>query len=116
EGQRTVFTVHAKSNLGFKDNKGVLQDVDVIIYGATEKDPSRTIRGDSCTYDRDTNDFQFIGNVEVRLDEKTVVHTEQINYSQTKAVVVAPGPANVQQGATMARANSLEYAIDTGLL
>src|SRR5216117_3596856 len=25
-GGRTLFTVHAKSNLGFKDNKGVLED------------------------------------------------------------------------------------------
>src|SRR5438105_9123092 len=34
-GGRTLFTVHAKSNLGFKDNKGVLEDVNVTIYGAT---------------------------------------------------------------------------------
>src|SRR5438105_12059414 len=31
-GGKTLFTVHAKSNLGFKDNRGVLEDVDVIVY------------------------------------------------------------------------------------
>src|SRR6516164_9364215 len=30
-GGKTLFTVHAKSNLGFKDSKGILEDVDVII-------------------------------------------------------------------------------------
>ena len=44
-GGRTLFTVHAKSNLGFKDNKGVLEDVDVIVYPANEGEPPKTIRG-----------------------------------------------------------------------
>src|SRR5437899_3877249 len=38
EGGRTLFTIHAKSNLGLKGNKGVLEDVDVIVYGPTEND------------------------------------------------------------------------------
>jgi hypothetical protein len=44
EGGRTQFTVHAKSNLGFKDNKNLLEDVDVTVFGATEGEPTRRIR------------------------------------------------------------------------
>src|SRR5215831_4101842 len=60
-GGKTLFTVHAKSNLGFKDNKGVLEDVDVIIYPSTAGEPPKTIRGKNCAYDQDANDFQFDG-------------------------------------------------------
>src|SRR5258708_4368552 len=31
EGERTRFVVHAKQSLGFKDNKYILQDVDVTV-------------------------------------------------------------------------------------
>src|ERR1043166_1281816 len=81
-GGKTLFTVHAKSNLGYKDNKGILEDVDVTVYSATGEEPPKIIRGKRCTYDQDTNDFQFDGDVAVELDEKTVVHTEQLQYSQ----------------------------------
>src|SRR2546427_2897838 len=64
-GGKTLFTVHPKSNLGFKDNKGLLEDVNVTIYGATGNEPPKTIRGKKCTYNQDTNDFQFDGEVEV---------------------------------------------------
>lgn len=116
EGKRTIFTVHAKSNLGFKDKKGLLQDVDVIVYGATEKDPVRNIHGDSCTYDQETSDFQFDGNVTVQLDEKTVVHTQQIIYRHEDGLVYAPKRADIQQEGKTGHANSLEYKTGTGLL
>src|SRR5947207_2634263 len=64
-GGKTLFTVHAKSNLGFKDNKGVLEDVDVTVYPATGDEPPKTIRGKNCTYDQQNNDFQFDGDVAV---------------------------------------------------
>src|SRR5947209_19605153 len=69
-GGKTLFTVHAKSNLGFKDNKGVLEDVDVIVYPATSDERPKTIRGKKCTYDQETNDFQFDEDVTVQLDER----------------------------------------------
>src|SRR3954465_8036223 len=57
EGGRTSYTGAAKTYLGVKDNKSMLEDVDVTVFGATEKDPTRTIRGKNCTYDQETNDF-----------------------------------------------------------
>jgi LPS export ABC transporter protein LptC/lipopolysaccharide transport protein LptA len=115
-GGKTLFTVHAKSNLGFKDNKGVLEDVDVIVNPATANEPPKTIRGKKCTYDQQTNDFQFDGDVVVQLDEKTIVHTEQLIYSHRDASVVSPGPATVEQLGSTGRGDHVEYGLETGLL
>src|SRR6516164_8544833 len=43
EGGRTSYTVKAKTYLGVKDHKSMLEDVDVVVYGPTPKDPTRTI-------------------------------------------------------------------------
>src|SRR2546421_5138762 len=80
-GGKTLFTVHAKSNLGFKDNKGVLEDVDVIVYPTNAGEAPKTIRGKNCTYDQENNDFQFDGDVVVQLDDKTTVYTQHLTYS-----------------------------------
>jgi lipopolysaccharide export system protein LptA len=115
-GGKTLFTVHAKSNLGFKDNKGVLEDVDVVVYPATAGEPPKNIHGNKCTYDQDTNDFQFDGDVAVQLDEKTVVHTEHLIYSHRDSTVVSPGPATLEQLGSTGRSDHVEYGVDTGLL
>src|SRR6202042_2454003 len=44
DGNRKVFTVHAKSDLGYNDNKSLIQDVDVTIYGEKETDPPRHVK------------------------------------------------------------------------
>ena len=116
EGGKTLFTVHAKSNLGFKNNNGVLEDVDVIVYPSAPNEHPKTIRGKRCTYNQDTNDFEFDGNVAVQLDEKTVVHTEQLIYTHRDANVVSPGPATVEQLGSTGRSDHLEYGVNSGLL
>ncbi len=115
-GGKTLFTVHAKSNLGFKDNKGLLEDVDVTVYPANEGEPPKTIRGKNCTYDQENNDFQFDGDVAVQLDEKTIVHTDHLTYSQHDRAVVSPGPATVEQLGSTGSSDHVDYGIDTGLL
>src|SRR6478672_4673889 len=76
QGGRTSYTVRAKTYLGVKeDNKSMLEDVDVTVFGATEKDPTRTIRGKHCTYDQTTNDFECNGDVHLELDERTTIQT-----------------------------------------
>src|SRR5689334_19565579 len=57
EGGRTQFKVHARQSLGMKDDKHILQDVDVTIFAATPSEPTRNITGKTCTYDQTTNDF-----------------------------------------------------------
>jgi len=116
EGGRTLFTIHAKSNLGLKGNKGVLEDVDVIVYGSTDDEPPKKIRGDKCTYDQETNDFQFDGNVEVQLDEKTLVRSEELIYTHRDKTVVSPRRATVEQRGARGQADRVHYALETGLL
>ena len=116
EGGKTLFTIHAKSNLGLKGNKGVLEDVDVIVYGSTENEPPKKIRGKNCTYDQETNDFQFNGNVEVQLDEKTFVRSEELIYTHHDKTVVSPQRATVEQLGTTGHADRVEYALENGLL
>jgi LPS export ABC transporter protein LptC/lipopolysaccharide transport protein LptA len=116
EGGRTLFMVHAKSNLGFKDNKGILEDVDVTVYGSMENELPRTIRSKRATYDQATNDFQFNGNVEVQLDANTIVRTDELIYSQRDGTVVSPKPAQIEQLGTRGRADRVEYGLNTGLL
>jgi LPS export ABC transporter protein LptC/lipopolysaccharide transport protein LptA len=116
EGGRTVFIVHARQSLGYKDNKYMLEDVDVTVNGSTEKDPPKTIRGKNCTYDQETSDFQCDGKVEVQLDEKTIVRTDELIYNHRDGVVTAPRPATVEQAGATGRANNLEYGLNSGLL
>ncbi len=116
EGGRTLFTIHAKSNLGLKGNKGVLEDVDVIVYGPTENEPPKKIRGKQCTYDQETNDFQFDGNVEAQLDQKTFVRSEELIYTHRDRTVVSPQRATVKQLGTTGHADRVEYALESGLL
>src|SRR5258706_4065264 len=112
EGGRTQFRVNAKQSLGFKDNKYILQDVDVTVYGAAEKDPARTIRGQNCTYDQQTNDFACTGNVEVQLDEKTLIRTEELTYDHSDGIVTIPQHATLEHEGATARANNLEYGLN----
>ncbi len=48
EGGKTLFTIHARTNFGFKDNKYMGEDVDVTVYGTTENESARRIRAKSC--------------------------------------------------------------------
>src|ERR1051326_501090 len=116
DGDRTQFTVHARQSLGLKDDKYILQDVDATVYGKSDKDPPRNIRGKDCTYDQTSNDFTCTGNVEVQLDDKTVVRTENLIYHHQDGVVTAPQRATIEQNGTTGHANNFEYNMNTGLL
>src|SRR5204863_1746581 len=80
EGDRTQFVVHARQSLAYKDDKYILQDVDATVYGKSSQDSPRTITGKNCTYKQATNDFACNGNVEVKLDERTTIRTENLVY------------------------------------
>jgi lipopolysaccharide export system protein LptA len=116
EGGRTQFTVHARQSLGFKDEKYILQDADVTIYGATEQDPARNIHGANCTYDQTTNDVTCSGSVEVQLDAKTIVRTENVIYNHNEGIVTAPQRATIEKNGSRGYANSFEYGMNTRLL
>ncbi len=63
---RARFEIKAKINLGYKDNKNLLESVTVKVFG---KDGSRhdTITSDHCEYDEEKEEIVFSGNVVVNL-------------------------------------------------
>ena len=105
EGARTKFTVHAKQSLGYQDDKYILQDVDVTVYGATEQEPARTIHGKNCTYNQATNDFTCTGDVNIHLDENTIVRTENLIYSHQDGIVTAPEHATIERQGSHGKAD-----------
>jgi LPS export ABC transporter protein LptC/lipopolysaccharide transport protein LptA len=116
EGGRTRFTVRAKQQVGYENNRYILEDVDVFVFGDTEKDPTRTVQGKACTIDKDTSDFECNGDVEVHLDEKTIIRTDRLIYKHNDRIVIIPQLANLEQEGTRGRANSVEYSLTTGLM
>jgi LPS export ABC transporter protein LptC/lipopolysaccharide transport protein LptA len=116
EGGRPQFTVRARQSLGYKDEKYILQDVDVTIYGTTDQDFDRQVHGDNCSYDEATNDFTCNGNVKMQLEEKTFVHTENVIYNHRDGIVTGPHRATIDKDGTVGHADSFEYGLNTGLL
>jgi lipopolysaccharide export system protein LptA len=117
EGGRTLFTIHARSNLGFKDNKNMLQDVDVTVFGQTETEPTRRIQSKNCSVDQQSNDIQCSGDVQFQLNDKTQGRTQQLTYNHREHIVASPVETILEQpGSATARANNFEYSLDTGLL
>ncbi len=117
EGGRTAFSVRAKSSLGFKDNRSMLEDVEVTVYGETEQDPERRIRSRRSEYDERSGDIRFYENVEAELDEKTTARTEELIYNHQSRVISSTQPIALDQpGGMTGQANQFEYAISTGIL
>lgn len=117
EGGKTKFTIHAGTNLGFKDNKDMLQDVDVTVYGANEDARTRRIRSNVCSYDEQSNDIRFEGDVRLQLDDRTSIQTEELAYNHHDRIVVSSQRvAILQEGSISGHADGLTYGLDTGLL
>ena len=115
EGGRTSYTVKAKT-YRVKDNKSMLEDVDVVVYGSTPKDPTRTIRGKHCIYDQDTSDFECRENVQIQLDARTTIYTEELFYNHVDGVATSPRHAHLEQEGTTGEADRFEYGVKSGLL
>ena len=117
EGGKTLFTIRANTSLGYKDNRYQLEDVDVTVNGQTPSESPKRIRSKYCSYDQQSNDFKFQGNVNVLLDEKTSVRTDELTYNQQSRTVVSATPATIEQPGSMSgRADSFEYGLDSGIL
>jgi len=117
EGGKTLFTVTAKVNLGFKDKRKVLQDVTVEIFGRDEGSPARRIHSNECSYDERTDDIRFTGNVRLQLDKNTFGRTEELTYNHRDRIIASTTRVHVEQpGVMTGEAGSMEYAMDQGLL
>ena len=93
-----------------------IEDVDVTVFGATEKDPTRTITGKHCTYDEDTSDFQCNGDVHIHLDPRTTIFTEELVYNHRDGVATSPHHAHLEQECITGEADEFEYGVNSGLL
>jgi lipopolysaccharide export system protein LptA len=117
EGGKTLFTIHARTNIGFKDSKYVGEDVDVTVYGMTENESTRRIRARSCSYDQETGDIRFAGDVEFQFDEETQGHTQELSYNHRDRIVTSSQRTVIEQGGSATgEGDKLEYAMNTGLL
>jgi LPS export ABC transporter protein LptC/lipopolysaccharide transport protein LptA len=117
EGGKTLFTIRANTTLGYRDNRYQLEDVDVTVNGETVSETPKRIRSKYCSYDQQTNDFKFQGNVEVVLDEKTYVRTDELTYNQGSRTVVSSTRATIDQpGSMTGQADTFEYGLDSGIL
>lgn len=117
EGNRTLFTIHAKTNLGTSDEKNMLQEVDLTIFGDKDGDPPRSVRSHSCAYDQKTENIVCTGDVHVQLDEHTTAQTEEILYSHAEGIVNTTKPtAFAREGSIHGTAATLHYTMATGLL
>ncbi len=117
EGGRTLFSIKAKTNLGFTDNRYMLEDVEVIVNGATVDDPVQHVRSKTCSYDEAVNDIRFTGAVELQLDDRTWVRTEEMTYNHGNRLIASGQRTTLDQvGSLTGEANQFEYALGAGLL
>jgi lipopolysaccharide export system protein LptA len=117
EGDRTLFTIHAKTNLGTSDNKNMLEDVDVTVFGDKPNEPPKRLTGKTCSYEQKSEDIVCSGNVEVRLDEQTTARTEQLFYSHSERRIVIRTHVTVERpGTASGESDALEYDLTSALL
>ena len=97
EGGRTVFTVNAETNLGFQDGKQLLQNVEVLVQPEKDGDPVRRLFGREGSYDENTKNFDFRGDVVAQLDERTTAYTQELRYNYQTRAASSVVPTNLEQ-------------------
>lgn len=116
-GGRTLFTIQAKTNLVFVDERNMLQDVSVTIFGKKDSEPARTVKSKECSYEQKTDNIICNGNVELQLDEHTHARTEELTYNHTDRRITAPKSIDFERpGLTMGQAKTLDYSMSSGVL
>jgi lipopolysaccharide export system protein LptA len=103
--------------LSFKDNRTVMEDVEVLIYAQRAADPDRRIRGGECSHDRITNHIVCNRQVSVELEPGTIAHTEQLLYEHSGGVISSPVHTRlVRTGEMTGNAGRMEYFVNAGLM
>ncbi len=117
EGERTVFTVEARTNLGFTDGKSLLEDVTVTFFGEEGDQLERRISSDRCGYDQDTGDISFDGNTVVQLDRSTVGRTSALTYNDRNRMIESIDTVTLNRpGEFEGRADRLSLYLDEGII
>ena len=117
EGERTVFTIEARTNLGFTDGKNLLEDVTVIFFLEAGDQPERRISSDRCGYDRETGDIRFDGNVEVQLGRSTIGRTSALTYNDRGRTIESIDTVTLSRpGEFEGRADRLSFEMREGIV
>ena len=117
EGDRNIFLIKGRKMLSFKDNRTVMEDVEVLIYAQRAEDPERRIRGGECSHDRMTNHIVCSRKVSVELEPGTIAHTEQLLYEHSGGIISSPVHTRlVRTGEMTGNAGRMEYFINAGLM
>ena len=95
EGGRTAFLIEARIQIGFLDGKNLLEDVKVTIYDEDPASPPREIFSDRCSYDQETEDILFEGNVEILFDSETSGRTQALAYNNREGTIRSTAPAEI---------------------
>jgi len=124
EHGRTTFEFNAKSRLGFKDNKNLLESVTVKVFG---KDGDRydTITSNRCEYDQVREEIVFLDNVVITFgpisktvnssgkaaasDLLTVVKVKSIKYAQKTGTAETEDEVNFARGRFHGKSRGLTY-------
>jgi lipopolysaccharide export system protein LptA len=124
------FEIKAKINLGFKDNKNLLESVTVKVFG---KDGTRhdTITSDHCEYDQEKEEIVFSGNVVIKLshgsivtaqakvepppnDTLTAVQMDKITYLKSSGKAQTDDPVQFARGNMQGTSRGLTYDTNQG--
>lgn len=116
ENGKDVFTIKAKKALGYKDDRRLLEDVEVTVYAQKEGEPARKIRSDECSHDKNDN-IVCTRNIHVEFDNNTFGKTEQVTYNRELGLISSGVRTYLEQpGQMTGEAGRFEYSMDSGLL
>jgi lipopolysaccharide export system protein LptA len=136
ESGQTVYSIKAWRNLGMKDNKNILEDVEILVYGrgGDRYDRIHSARAD---YDQDSGTVQFEGDVTMLLSSKnqeaeasrlsdtdprkellnkTQIKTSKVTYSQRTNRVDTPAPVQFTFNDLSGSAVGMHYDASTDQL
>lgn len=123
---KTIFEFRAKSKLGLKDNKILLEYITVKVYG---KDGDRydTITSNHCEYDQAADEIVFLDNVVIEFGPlnkvrnqsqtggpgdpplATTVKVDRIQYAQKTGIAETEEEVNFMRGRVHGRSRGLTY-------
>ena len=129
ENGQVTFDVTADANLGYKDNKNLLEKVKVRVLGK-EGNRYDTITSQHCEFDQGSQDIVFLGNVVITLgslspmknlssvrpseETATILRLERINYSQNRNLAETDDLVHFSRARMHGSCRGLAYNTKTG--
>ena len=117
DGNKKLFLVKARKMLRFKDERKILEDVEILVYSKKAGDPDRQIRGKECRHDEKNNQVVCSRQVSVELEPGTIARTEQLSYDPASDLISSPARTLLdRKGEMTGKSGKMEYFSNTGLM